>query len=62
MDAFNRCVELGGKVSVKVINPDTGEKRRVCSGAIRKHPKTGKLIKWGPVAESKVYKKPKKKK
>ena len=57
MDAFNRCVQLGGKVKVKIVNPDTDEKRRVCYGAVSKHPKTGKPIKWGPVAEGKVYKK-----
>jgi len=59
MDAFNRCKKLGGKVRIRVVNSDTGERRRVCSGAKSKNAK-GKIVEWGPVAESKVYK-PKKK-
>ena len=61
MDAFNRCKELGGKVKVQIIDTETGEKRRVCFGAKSKN-KKGKIIEWGPVAESKVFESPKKKK
>ena len=65
-DAFTRCKQFGGKVSVKVINSDTGEKRRVCSGAKSWDKKTKKMIEWGPVAESipftkKIIKRKKKK-
>ena len=55
MDAYNRCKQLGGKTKVTVVNEDTGEKRRVCSGAKSRHPKTKKWIKWGPVAEREIY-------
>jgi len=49
MDAYNRCVEKGGTITIKKVGPK-GEKRRVCS-----------VKGWGPVAESVDYK-PKKKK
>ena len=49
--AFERCKELGGKIEIRVINPDTKEKRRVCFGV--KDPKTKQV--WGPVAEDKPY-------
>lgn len=62
MDAFSRCCKLGGKVKVKVIDEETGEKRRVCSGAKSKDPKSGKTKLWGPVAESVPYEPKKKKK
>jgi hypothetical protein len=51
MDAFNRCIEKGGKVDVIVIDPKTKERRRIC-----------KLKGWGPIAEGNVYEKSKKKK
>jgi len=56
MDAYNRCKILGGEVKIVVTDKRTGEKRRVCSGAKSKHPITGKMIDWGPVAEAQVYK------
>ena len=49
--AFERCKELGGKVSVKVIDAETGEKREVCEGVIDK--KTKKP--WGAVASGEIY-------
>lgn len=53
--AFERCKALGGKVGVRVVNKDTGEKRRVCSGAKSRDLETGKMIEWGPVAETEIY-------
>jgi len=58
-NAFERCKKLGGKIKVMVIDPDTGEKRKVCYGVKSKN-KKGKIVPWGPVASSEKLTKKKK--